>query len=178
MAVLPPRKRAPRRGEIVAKPDLALPPADAPTGVVVTRVSDAGHAPGAPPSAHGAVYGARVTTVAHGPWPAGEAYTLVAVDGPGTFLSAVISAVGVLGAADVVRLELDGASVLDLSVATAHAMGMRPGNLSGVVVHIDGSGWQVSVGFPYPLGFHTGMRLVVVPHARIPSLRAQVVHAG
>lgn len=174
MAVLPPRKRAPRRGEIVARPDLSLPPADAPAGVVVTRVADVApvHAPPGP------VYGARVTSVAHGPWPAGEAYPLVTVDGPGTFLSAVVSAVGVLGAADVVRLELDGASVVDVSVAAAHAMGMRPGNLSGVVVHIDGSGWQVSVGFPYPLGFHTGLRLIVLPHARIPSLRAQVVHAG
>lgn len=172
MAVLPPRKRAPRRGEIVAKPDLALPPADAPNGVVVTRVADGANAPSGP------VYGARVTSVAHGPWPAGEAYTLIAVQGPGTFLSASVTAMGVLGAADVVRLELDGASVVDVGVATAHAMGMRPGNLSGVVVHIDGSGWQVSMGFPYPLGFHTGLRLVVVPHSRIPSLRAQVVHAG
>lgn len=175
MAVLPPRNRAPRRGELVAKPDLSLPPVEAPAGVVVTRVADGGP-PGASPTF--AVYGARVTQLSHGPWPPGQEYTLVAIDGPGVLLSVVVAATGVLGAADVVRLEIDGASVLDQSVAAAHAMGMRPGSLAGVVVHIDGSGWQLGFGYPYPLGFHQGLRLVLVPHARIPSVRAQVVHAS
>jgi hypothetical protein len=85
----------------------------------------------------------------------------ILVQGPGVFVSAVVSKQGGASGLSFVSLDLDGRNVTNLSYAAAVNLGLTQANPYGLAVMNSGVVQAFTVGFPVPLRFERELVLSV-----------------
>ena len=112
------------------------------------------------------------------PAPKGT-YTLVALKGPGLFLSANVSKQG--GATDLtfVNLTIDGRNVVSLSFAALRNIGLTQANPYGLQF-LNGAGVEsFAIGWPFPLAYKRSLELsVTVNEVGVVQILANVVRGS
>lgn len=111
------------------------------------------------------------------PAPQGD-HQLVALKGPGKFLSAQITKQGGTNDLTFVSLDIDGKNVVSISVAAAKNWGLTADNPYGVVLLQSTAGIEtLTVGFNSPLEFRSELRLrVKVQEPGVAQIVANVIH--
>jgi len=110
----------------------------------------------------GGVCDPRRTQGLKAPAPKGK-YTLVALEGPGTFLSAMVTKQGGATGITFVELDIDGRNVVAMSFAGARNFGLVQDNPFGI--ELRGTGGPVeafTIGWPTPLVFKERLTLRVI----------------
>jgi len=111
------------------------------------------------------------------PAPQGE-HELIALEGPGTFLSASITKQGGGNDLTFVILDIDGRNVVNLSIAAAKNVGLTQNNpyILDLVKSI-GDIKTLTIGLPSPLYFERELKLRVnVQEAGVVQIVANVIH--
>lgn len=115
--------------------------------------------------------------------PAAEGeHSLVNLDGPGTFVAAMVTKQGGLDDLTFVNLDIDGRNVVSISYAAARNFGLTQQNPFGLVLlETPGSGTvkNLTIGFPSPLRFEERLTLsVVVSESGVVQVLANVIHGS
>ncbi|MHC4728033.1 MAG: hypothetical protein ACYS17_12485 [Planctomycetota bacterium] len=107
-----------------------------------------------------------------------EDYELIALEGPGVFLSASITKQGGRNDLTFVILDIDGRNVVNISISAAKNVGLTQNNpyILNLVKSI-GDTKTLTIGFPYPLYFERELYLGVhVREAGVVQILANVIH--
>jgi len=110
------------------------------------------------------------------PAPPGT-HQLVALKGPGVFISASVTKQG--GASDLtfVNLDIDGRNVVSLSIAAARNVGLTQANPYGLVLCQGPAIDNLTIGFPSPLRYERELTLSVrVNEAGVVQILGNVIH--
>jgi hypothetical protein len=112
------------------------------------------------------------------PAPRGS-YALVNLNGPGLFLSAIVTKQGGPTGLTFVSLDIDGRNVVNLSFAAARNVGLTAPNPFGVQF-LSGVGLEsIAIGWPFPLTYKRSLRLsVVVNENGVVQILANVVRGS
>src|SRR5215211_3770228 len=89
-------------------------------------------------------------------------YDLISLEGPGLFLAGGVSKQGGLTGLTLVRLQIDGRGVIDISFAAARNLGFTQQNPMGLVLLGTSVLQNLTFGWPVPLVFKRSLRLSVV----------------
>lgn len=111
------------------------------------------------------------------PAPKGE-HELVALQGPGIFLTAEISKQGGTNDLTFIILDIDGKNVVNLSVAAAKNWGLTQDNPYGLVLVESAADIKtLTIGFSSPLRFKSKLTLKVdVREENVEQIVANVIH--
>ena len=111
------------------------------------------------------------------PAPQGE-HELIALKGPGTFLSASITKQGGGNDLTFVILDIDGRNVVNISIAAAKNVGLTQNNPYILdLVKSTGDIKTLTIGLPSPLYFERELKLRVdVQEAGVVQIVANVIH--
>jgi hypothetical protein len=111
------------------------------------------------------------------PAPQGD-HQLVALKGPGKFVSAQITKQGGTNDLTFVSLDIDGKNVVSMSIAAAKNWGLTADNPYGVVLLQSAAGIEtLTVGFNSPLEFRSELKLrVKVQEPGVAQIVANVIH--
>ena len=111
------------------------------------------------------------------PVPQGD-HQLVALKGPGKFLSAQITKQGGTNDLTFVSLDIDGKNVVSMSIAAAKNWGLTADNPYGVVLLQSAAGIEtLTVGFNSPLEFRSELKLrVKVQEPGVAQINGNVIH--
>src|SRR5262249_39216095 len=106
-------------------------------------------------------------------------YDLVVLEGPGLFLSAIVTKQGGANGLTFVRLDLDGRNVVDFSFAAMRNVGLVQANPYGTQ-RLTGNGIEsFTIGWPFPLTYRRGLKLsVVVNEPGVVQIVGNVVHGA
>ena len=112
------------------------------------------------------------------PAPRGT-HELVRLDGPGLFISAIVTKQGGASGLTFVKLEIDGRVVADLSYAAARNFGLTAPNPYGLQL-LTGVGIEsFTMGWPVPLTYKRSLRLsATVNEAGVVQMIGRVIHAA
>jgi hypothetical protein len=112
------------------------------------------------------------------PAPKGK-HVLVSLKGPGVFVAAQVTKQGGPSGITFVSLDLDGRNVTNLSFAAARNWGLTEHNPYGVATFGANEIHTLTVGFPVPLRFQSGLELsATVNEDDVVQILANVVHGS
>ncbi len=112
--------------------------------------------------------------------PSRSKHVLVNLQGPGTFLSAMVTKQGGDSGITFVNLDIDGRNVVSMSFAGLQNFGLTAQNPHGVVLRGTGGPVQsVTIGWPYPLVFKKSLSLrIQVKETGVAQIIGLVVHGS